>query len=224
MRIAQWFVAAASLSAAVAVAAGPEPKSEEQKILYAVGLAISRNLTPFYLNKSDLEMVQAGLADGILGKEHKVDLQTYGPKIQDLQRTRLTAAVERGKKAGKDYFERTAAQKDAVKTASGMLYVPVKAGSGAAPKATDTVKVHYHGTLVDGKVFDSSVQRGEPATFALNEVVPCWTEGLQLMKVGAKGKLVCPPNLAYGERGRPPMILPEATLVFEVELLDIVKQ
>ena len=109
------------------------------------------------------------------------------------------------------------------KTASGALVKEMKAGTGEQPKATDTVKVHYHGTLTDGTVFDSSVQRGQPATFPLNGVVKCWTEGLQQMKVGGKAKLVCPSDTAYGDQGRPPQIKPGATLVFEVELLEIVK-
>jgi FKBP-type peptidyl-prolyl cis-trans isomerase FkpA/FKBP-type peptidyl-prolyl cis-trans isomerase FklB len=101
------------------------------------------------------------------------------------------------------------------------VIVPIKPGAGDSPKATDRVKVHYHGTLVDGAVFDSSVQRGEPATFPLNGVIPCWTEGLQLMKVGGKSRLVCPADVAYGNRGAPPRIKPGATLVFDVELVEI---
>ena len=100
----------------------------------------------------------------------------------------------------------------------------LKAGSGDAPTTTDTVKVHYTGKLTDGTVFDSSVQRGEPATFPLNGVIKCWTEGLQMMKVGGKAKLVCPSDIAYGDAGRPPQIGPGAPLVFEVELLEIVKK
>ena len=126
-------------------------------------------------------------------------------------------------KAGQAILDKAAAEKGATKTASGLVIVPIKAGTGASPKATDRVKVHYHGTLADGTVFDSSVQRGEPATFPLNGVVPCWTEGLQLMKVGGKSRLVCPAALAYGDRGAPPRIKPGATLTFEVELLEIVK-
>ena len=101
------------------------------------------------------------------------------------------------------------------------MYSTIKAGSGASPKATDTVMVHYHGTLVDGKVFDSSVKRGKPISLALNQVIPCWTEGVQRMKVGEKARLVCPSDLAYGDAGRPPTIPPGATLIFEVELLEI---
>ena len=107
-------------------------------------------------------------------------------------------------------------------TASGLKYQVMKHGTGTtSPKATDTVKVHYHGTLLDGTVFDSSVQRGEPISFPLNQVIPGWTEGLQLMKVGDKFKFQIPPNLAYGDRSPSPKIPPNSTLVFEVELLGI---
>jgi len=105
-------------------------------------------------------------------------------------------------------------------TASGLVYTEVVTGSGASPGATDTVVVHYHGTFPDGKVFDSSIQRGQPARFPLNRVIPCWTEGLQKMRVGGKAKLVCPPEIAYGARGGGP-IPPNATLHFDVELIDI---
>lgn len=206
-----------------ALAAGAEPKSEEQKTLYAIGLALSNSLASFNLSEADLEMVKAGLSDGVLNKDRKVDIQTYGPKIQELQRTRLAVMAEKEKKTGKAYADKAASAKGAKKTASGLVYVPIKTGTGASPNATDTVKVHYHGTLVDGTVFDSSVQRGEPVSFPLNQVIPCWTEALQLMKVGEKGRLVCPSNIAYGDSGRPPKIPPGATLIFEVELLDIEK-
>ena len=105
--------------------------------------------------------------------------------------------------------------------ASGLTITHITEGSGDRPTATDVVRVHYHGTFPDGKVFDSSVERGKPATFPLNRVIRCWTEGLQLMKVGGKARLVCPPEIAYGVRGKPPRIPPNATLTFEVELLEI---
>jgi FKBP-type peptidyl-prolyl cis-trans isomerase FkpA len=109
------------------------------------------------------------------------------------------------------------------KTASGITITTLKDGTGASPKASDTVKVHYRGTLVDGKEFDSSYGRGQPASFPLNRVIPCWTEGVQTMKVGGKARLLCPSNLAYGSRGVPGTIPPDASLVFEIELLDILK-
>lgn len=120
-------------------------------------------------------------------------------------------------------FQATAAEPKEEKTASGIGITKIKEGTGASPKASDTVKVHYRGTLVNGKEFDSSYGRGQPASFPLNRVIPCWTEGMQTMKTGGKSKLVCPPNLAYGSRGIPGTIPPDSTLVFEVELLEILK-
>jgi FKBP-type peptidyl-prolyl cis-trans isomerase len=125
--------------------------------------------------------------------------------------------------AGTAYVEKASKEAGATKTASGMIIKHTKEGTGAQPAATDQVKVHYEGRLIDGKVFDSSIARGEPATFPLNGVIPCWTEGVQTMKVGGKAQLTCPANLAYGPNGSPPTIPPQSTLVFDVELLDIVK-
>jgi FKBP-type peptidyl-prolyl cis-trans isomerase FkpA/FKBP-type peptidyl-prolyl cis-trans isomerase FklB len=207
------------LTGAHALAA--EPKTEEDKTLYALGVAISQNLVPFSLSEAELAMVQAGIADGALSKTPKVDPQAYFPRIRELQSQRLAVAEAEQKKAGQAYLDKAAAQKGATKTASGLVITTLKPGSGASPKATDTVKVHYHGTLPDGKVFDSSVERKEPATFPLNGVIPCWTEGVQMMKVGGKSRLVCPADLAYGSRGSPPDIKPGAVLIFEVELLGI---
>ena len=210
--------------AAAAWAGEPELKTDEEKTIYALGLAMSQNLAAFNLSEKELGLFQAGLADGVLKREQKVDLKTFGPKIPDLARARAKAAAEVNKKVAEPFLDKAAAEKGAKKTGSGLVYRELKAGSGDAPKATDTVKVHYTGTLSDGTVFDSSVQRGEPATFPLNGVIKCWTEGLQMMKVGGKAKLVCPSDIAYGDAGRPPQIGPGAPLVFEVELLEIVKK
>lgn len=117
----------------------------------------------------------------------------------------------------------SAAEPKEEKTASGIVITTLKEGSGANPKSSDTVKVHYRGTLTSGKEFDSSYGRGQPATFPLNRVIPCWTEGVQTIKVGGKAKLLCPANLAYGSRGVPGTIPPDSPLIFEVELLEIVK-
>jgi FKBP-type peptidyl-prolyl cis-trans isomerase FkpA len=203
-----------------ATAAGPQ--TEDEKTLYALGAAVARNIAPFDLTEAELKHVQAGFADGALKKDVG-DVQSYFPKIQELQNARIAAAAETEKKSGEAFLTKAAAEGGAKQTPTGLVYSEIKAGTGPTPAATDTVKVHYHGTLPDGKVFDSSVERKEPATFPLNGVIPCWTEGVQLMKVGGKSKLVCPSSIAYGDRGAPPDIKPGATLVFEVELLGIEK-
>jgi FKBP-type peptidyl-prolyl cis-trans isomerase FkpA/FKBP-type peptidyl-prolyl cis-trans isomerase FklB len=223
MRIAAAALGRAVLAAGPALAAGPDPKTEEQKTLYALGLAISQNLGAFSLTEAELQWVLAGLSDGTLGHEKKVDLHAYTPKLRELQTARSAAAAETEKKAGQAFLAKAAAEAGATKTASGLVIKTLTAGTGPSPKATDKVKVHYHGTLPDGSVFDSSVQRGQPATFALGQVIPCWTEGLQLMRVGGKSRLVCPSDIAYGDRGAPPRIRPGAALVFEVELIEILK-
>jgi FKBP-type peptidyl-prolyl cis-trans isomerase FkpA/FKBP-type peptidyl-prolyl cis-trans isomerase FklB len=206
----------------VATAAGPELTTDDQKALYALGHFVSQSLITFNLTEAELEMVKLGFIDGVLHKPPKVDVQAYGPKLQELQKTRMTAVAAEEKKVGQAFLEKAAAEAGASKTASGLVIKTMKPGTGASPKVTDKVKVHYQGMLTDGTVFDSSFQRGEPVTFPLSGVIRCWAEGLQLMKVGGKGRLVCPADLAYGERGAPPRIKPGATLVFEVELLDIV--
>jgi len=138
-------------------------------------------------------------------------------KLTEMQKTRSAAA-------GKVVLDKAAAEKGAKRTASGLVITTIKEGTGASPKATDTVKVHYHGTLPNGKVFDSSRTRGEPAEFQLDGVIKCWTEGVQTMKVGGKSKLTCPADTAYGDRPPPGSGIPaNSPLIFEVELLDIPK-
>ncbi len=213
-----------SVLALVSAASGQDLKTDEQKTLYALGVVISQNLAPFSLTATDLDAVKTGLTDGVLKKEPKVDMPTYGPKIQELQNARLAVAAGPEKKAGKTFLDKAAAEKGATRTASGLIITTLKPGTGASPKVTDKVKVHYHGTLIDGTVFDSSVERKEPITLGLvGGIIKCWSEGVPLMKVGGKSRLVCPSDIAYGNQGRPPRIKPGATLVFEVELLEIVK-
>ncbi len=132
-------------------------------------------------------------------------------------------ALAKEAKTPGEYLEQAAKAKGAVKTASGAIVIPLKKGTGPSPTPADTVKVHYTGRLTNGKVFDSSVQRGVPAEFPLGRVIGCWTEGLQKMKAGGKARLVCPPETAYGAEGAPPDIPPNAVLTFEVELLSVVK-
>jgi FKBP-type peptidyl-prolyl cis-trans isomerase FkpA len=183
---------------------------------------MARNLGNLKLTPSEVALFQRGFGDGAAGRP-AVDLQEYGPKVEALARSRSTQAAEERKQAAQAFIEGAAKEEGATRTASGLVSKTLKAGGGASPRATDTVKVHYEGKLVDGTVFDSSLKRGEPVEFALNAVIPCWTEGVQRMKVGEKARLVCPPQIAYGERGSPPVIPPGATLVFEVELLEVKK-
>lgn len=225
MRIATIVIMITLLGGVSAGTAGAaDPSTDDQKTMYALGMIISQSLAPFALSESELDFVRAGMTDGVLKKTPKVDLPTYGPKVNQVQQARAAAQAETEKKAGAAYIEKATKEAGAKKTESGAIVTTIKEGKGEQPKATDTVKVHYHGTLIDGTVFDSSVKRGEPATFPLNQVIKCWTEAVQLMKVGGKSKLVCPSAIAYGDRGSPPTIKPGATLVFEVELLEIVKK
>ena len=222
-KLAMWSAVLILTTATATAGQGLELKTEEQKTLYALGLAISRSLGPFNLSAADLEAVEAGLTDGSLHKAPKIELETYGPKIRQLQEARAALVAEAEKKASQAFLDQAAAEKGATKTASGLILITITPGTGASPKATDTVKVNYEGKLTDGTVFDSSVKRNEPLTLALTSVIKCWTEGVPMMKVGGKSKLVCPSDIAYGDQGRPPIIKPGATLVFEIELLEIVK-
>jgi len=218
-----WLLGVLLTCAASVAAAATEPTTDGQKILYALGMIIGQNLGPFALTQAELDMVKAGLTDTVLKRPGKVDVTAYAPKIQELQQQRSATMAATEKKSGQAFLDKVAAEKGATKTASGLVISTLKPGNGASPKVTDSVRVHYQGALTDGTVFDSSVQRGEPATFTLNGVIPCFREGVQLMKVGGKSRLVCPADLAYGDRGAPPRIRPGATLVFEIELLEIVQ-
>ncbi len=204
--------------------AAEAPKTEDQKTLYSVGQIMARQLSYFHLSAAELELVQQGLADAILGKAPQVDVDMYRKKAEGLAAARRD---EQGKKlaiVAKDFVEKAAKEKGTVKTESGMLYQSLKEGSGESPTVMDSVKVNYRGTLVDGQEFDSNAQRGgKPAEFMVNRVIKCFSEGLQMMKPGGKAKFVCPPELAYaGESSG--LVPPNATLAYEVELLSVKKQ
>ena len=200
------------------------PETEEQKTLYALGVLISRNLEGLDLSTEEVALVQAGMSDSLLGRDtHGIDPNGYQQQIQAFAQGRAARKAEEEKAAGRVFLAAEAAKPGAETTDSGLIYTVLTEGSGASPQPTDRVKVHYHGTLRDDTVFDSSLERGEPVTFALNQVIPCWTEGVAKMKVGGKARLVCPPDVAYGDAGRPG-IPPGATLAFEVELLEVVAQ
>jgi FKBP-type peptidyl-prolyl cis-trans isomerase len=201
-------------------------KMDDTKALYGLGLAIARSLDTFSLSPAELDHVIRGLRDGVAGKPKMALDQSVQAAVNDLARARAPKAAEKAAKhehdVGAPYLAKMAKEPNAKKTPSGAIVIPEKEGTGASPKETDKVKVNYTGTLVNGTVFDSSAGRG-PAEFPLNGVVKCWTEALQTMKVGGKAKIVCPPDIAYGPTGHPPVIPGNAVLTFEVELLDIVK-
>lgn len=204
-----------------APAAAAKLATEQDKTWYALGVLLSRNLQSFSLTPQEVALVNAGLADGLRGRPLITNAESYGPKLQQLEQTRRAALAVGEKQRGTAYLAQAAAVKGATKTASGIVMTTLLAGTGASPKATSTVKVHYEGKLINGKVFDSSIARKEPASFPLSGVIRCWTEAVQLMKVGGKSRLVCPSDLAYGDNGSPPNIPGGATLIFEVELLAI---
>ena len=197
----------------------PKIETEEQKTLYTLGLLLGRNVKPFSLTPAELAIVKAGMTDAVTGAKPLVELETYGPKVNELAETRAAAGADETKKKGQEFADTVAKQSGATRTASGIVIRTITAGTGGSPSPTDIVKVHYEGKLIDGQVFDSSLN-GDPVEFPLNRVVPCWTEALQTMKKGGKAQVVCPSAVAYGDRGAPPDIPPGATLSFEVELFD----
>jgi FKBP-type peptidyl-prolyl cis-trans isomerase FkpA len=213
-------VAPASPAVSVPVEGGIELNTEEQKTFYALGVALSHNLTRLDLTANELAYLVAGLEDGVLKREPRVVVDEYAMKVQELAQARFAAVAEREAAAGKQFVDEMAAREGATQTESGIVLFSLQEGQGAAPVATDVVRVHYTGTLQSGEKFDSSVDRGEPVSFPLDQVIPCWTEALQKIKVGGRARIVCPAELAYGAEGRPG-IPPNAPLIFEVELLGI---
>lgn len=199
------------------------PKSEDEKTLYTIGVTLSKTLSVFNLAPKEFEFVKQGLIDAQAGKKSEFDTSAYNVKVQELAKKRRKELGERERIAGKEFIEKTAKEEGVKKLQSGMLFKSTKEGSGISPKATDVVKVNYRGTLINGKEFDSSYKRGKPLEFKLENVIKCWQEGLQMVKTGGSAKLVCPPNLAYGENGVGDTILPGAYLVFDVELLEVIK-
>lgn len=197
-----------------------QPQTEDQKALYALGADLAKKLSIFNLSADEFDFVKQGMSDAAAGKKLDAEPEAYQQAIGVLFQTRMLATAQKQKELSKPFLEKAAKEKDAQKMASGLIYQPIKAGTGAQPKSSDVVKVHYTGTFIDGKEFDSSVKRGQPLEFQLGQVIPCWTEGLTKMKVGGKAKLICPSDIAYGDQGRPPIVPGGSTLIFEVELLD----
>ncbi|MBJ6723306.1 FKBP-type peptidyl-prolyl cis-trans isomerase [Geomesophilobacter sediminis] len=201
-----------------AEAKAAEPTKDE--IFYAVGLTVARQLSVFDMSPAELSQVMKGLQDGLTGKTPVSNMEPYLGQIRDLANARRAAQGEKLSAQADEFVAKAAAEKGAIKAESGLVYKSLREGTGPSPKQGDTVKVHYRGTLIDGKEFDNSYKRGEPAEFPLNGVISCWTEGVPKMKTGGKARLICPPSLAYGEYGSGP-IPANSTLVFEIELLEV---
>ena len=206
----------------------PTPSAEEialetddHKVLYAVGQALARNIANLEFTPEELVYVSAGLNEGASGADPRIDMTVYGPMLDASMRTRMNEVTQKEREAGQAYCDSMAQEEGAEKLASGMVFKLITEGDGPVPTATDNVKVHYHGTLRDGTVFDSSRDK-DPAQFNVGGVIPCFSEGLQKLKVGGKAKLTCPAEIAYGDRGRPGSIRPGAALTFEIELVELV--
>ena len=198
-------------------------ESEDDKTFYAMGYMLGGNLQRLTLTDKELAALYKGVADSAKNEKAEVDMGTYQNRIQEVFKARMDKVAEKEKVAGTAFIEKFIKDEGATKTESGLAYKVIKEGTGATPSAEDVVEVHYHGTLTDGTVFDSSVERGKTISFPLNRVIKGWTEGLQTMKEGGKTKFVIPSELAYGEAGAPPKIPGGATLIFEVELFKVTK-
>ena len=194
----------------------------QDEVSYALGLSIGQNFKASGIKAITSEDFIAGLQDALAEREPQMTTERAREVINQLFTRLQQEEAELNAAAGKEYQEIMRHKSGVVTLPNGLQYEIIKEGSGAKPKATDKVRVHYHGTLINGVVFDSSVERGEPAEFPLNAVIPGWTEILQLMPVGSKWRVVIPSELAYGSRGAGDVIRPNMTLIFEIELLDIV--
>ena len=193
-----------------------------EKISYALGLSLGNNLLNSGIKELDFVKLAKGIQDVIEQNEPEISYNEAQQLINEFFESLQAKASESVIAEGKSFLAENAKRSEVVTLESGLQYEVMSEGQGTKPKASDTVKVHYHGTLIDGKVFDSSVSRGEPATFGVTQVISGWVEALQLMPVGSKWKLFIPSDLAYGAQGAGQAIAPHSTLIFEVELLEIV--
>ena len=202
-----------------------EARAGDDVLLYALGALLGGRVRSFSFNKKELETVKRGFADSAGGKKLKLpdaDMDEWGPRVDAMLARRNNPVVTAEKERGAAFASAAAKEDGAAKLPSGVVVKTLREGTGAGPSATDVVRVRYQGKLTDGTVFDSSSAHGDaPAEFRLDKVVSCWTEGVQRMKPGGKARLVCPSQTAYGNQGRPPQIPGGATVVFEVELVDV---
>lgn len=199
------------------------------KVSYALGIGIGRQLAQMGAVELNIDDFAQAIKDVIAGEKLKVSdteaqtiVQNFFAEQEKKQRAAAAEKHKEAKAAGEQYLAENAKKEGVVTTATGLQYMVLKEGNGKQPKATDKVRCHYEGMLIDGTLFDSSIQRGEPAVFGLNQVIAGWTEGLQLMKEGGKYRFFIPYQLGYGERGAGGSIPPFAALVFDVELIEVV--
>ncbi|MBP9673962.1 MAG: FKBP-type peptidyl-prolyl cis-trans isomerase [Bacteriovoracaceae bacterium] len=219
------FVLLAVLPFAISCGKGGKPnlKTEDDKVLYSMGNMLGGNIQRLQLTDDEVRVLAAGLQDSATNKKSAIDTKEFQAKISEFFRARMEKVSLVEKKKGDEFRAKFEKEAGVQKTASGLLYKIENPGSAVKPSATDTVEVNYHGTLIDGTVFDSSIERGKPISFPLDRVIKGWTEGLQLIGEGGKMKLVIPADLAYGDAGAPPKISGGATLSFDVELIKVTK-
>lgn len=221
---------AAVVCAGTAFAADPELKTDDDKTIYALGayLAQRGQITSFGFTPDELKLLMAGFGEVAKGSPSRVDLQTFMPKVQEMAQKRIAAtqaaAAVVQKQKGKEYMEKINQKPGLKKTPSGVVMDISAEGTGKSPVPNDRIKVNYKGSTIDGHVFDASERHGGPAEFTLDkDLVKCWNEAFEYLKPGGKATIYCPPDTAYGDQGRGADIPPGATLVFEVELIEIVK-
>jgi FKBP-type peptidyl-prolyl cis-trans isomerase FkpA len=217
---------AATFCANVQAAQQAAPGTEEEVALYTIGFILASQTLDFDFTDAELALVTAGFEDGVRNRL-KVDAKTMQaqiPKLQELQRRRKVEAAAREGVAGAAYMASAAAEPGAIRLPSGVIYRITTEGTGATPDATDIVTFRWLSKYVNGKVFDDSMGRDKPLTTALDNTIPCFREGVQHMKLGSKAQIVCPPDMAHGDGSKGPgAVRPNATLIFEVELLEIEK-
>lgn len=206
----------------IAMAADAELQTDEEKVFYYLGTALSVNLAPLNPTDEEVELIVRGLHDALAGNAIELDAEAFGQKLNEIAQERMAVSSLREEAAGREYLQQMAAEDGAIITDSGIVILELVAGTGASPAPDSTVTAHYHGTLRDGTVFDSSVTRGQPFTSSLDKVIPCWREAIPSMQEGGKSKISCPAELAYGDRGSG-AIPGGAALTFEVELIDVVE-
>lgn len=215
--------AACSPNGATGKSSGSDNGAAMDSLSYSVGVLVAQNLKAQGLDEVNPNDLARAIEDVIEGKDLIIDAQTANRNLQTYMQGKAERAGKENKEKGEAFLAENAERAEVKTTDSGLQYEVLKEGSGEKPAATDKVTVHYHGTLIDGTVFDSSVDRGTPASFPVNGVIPGWVEALQMMPVGSKWKLFIPSDLAYGARGAGGDIGPNSTLIFDVELLSIDK-